>query len=122
MSVSFGSTTDKEKETFRGKKYDRHVLDGPNFSNDNAVAVLRCLDIYDEDLAGIMTVNDIQCALAIARAVWQDEAVKYTREDEHNENFHSYGLDEEGLQRRINNLAEFVESAKRLGASHITWG
>lgn len=125
MSVTFFATTDKVKSITFGHEVDSPVPCGekPNFANSNAVSILNALglEIETSDLYGKIPIDQFHAALDILGAYWDDEGVKFTRQDEIGERFISFGLDEEGLLRRIKQLRDMVVIAKRNGATHIVW-
>ncbi len=125
MSITFTASTDQEKVFLEGKFYNKPIgkEEGPNFANANAVAVLSLLNLFEgeDDYVGEMPLNEMQCAIDIAHALWDDEAVKYIRDEEREGNFISFGLDEKGLKERFELLAVFVMEVKKQGATTICW-
>lgn len=126
MSVTFQPYTDKEKVTFQGRDYNKPIpMEGDfNLANANAAALLGLLGLFDdpdEDFVGDIRIDDLQARIDVAQAFWEDEGVKFTRDEERGKNWISFGLDANDLKKRLDRFASFVAYAKQRGATGFSW-
>ncbi len=118
--------------TFYAHRVDastRPLLDGPNFASDNALALLRALDLPTKGWGGQCARAALECALmraegaiTIARATGRMGRLDaVVRAPKHSARHHIIELDLDGVGRRLALLVPFLERAAELGAAWISW-
>lgn len=122
MSVTFYAA-DGNGKYFGTEDSDGIIQPSVNFNNGNASAILLSMGLLGmEDLYGELEILPFQAKLASAiRQVRKLTGGAIIRPEEVDGNFVSFGLDREGLLRRLESLEAFVLEAAAIGAKMISW-
>jgi hypothetical protein len=99
-------------------------VEGPNWANANARAMLNLLEfpLDDEcDLTGQMTLPEARQAFIRTKTSIDRLAKRHTRETVVEDRFVSFGLDQEGIKRRLQDFGVFLDKALAAGAKFIYW-
>lgn len=98
-------------------------IEGPNFANSNAAVMLDLLRLPSGELSGQVTLPEFRRAIIYARATIDRRAGKFTRPEETGPNWLSFGIDADGIKRRLELLAAFAQEAAAAGnVELVTWG
>lgn len=130
MSVSFGGYADGGPNGVSGIDLDYESPLFLNLSASNATALLSLLRLPSPDPwgpCGSCTLPEARRAVMYARGTFGTRAGRYTRQATERQGqlgakFVEMGLDEDGLQLRLERFARLVEHLAEKGATHVCWG
>jgi hypothetical protein len=119
MSVSFYASLQEADDP--NKTYIED-LPGPNWSNDNAKAMLCLLNLYfTTHLDGSASIHDALRATIKTRSTIDRLVHHFVREGIMEKNYIDPGLDESGIRRRLELFWNFLMAAQQRGAKSIYW-
>lgn len=96
-------------------------LEGPNFHNGGAAALLRLLGFQDAPY-GEVTIGAARRAVTYARATFPVVAPTLEVAPSEVGRVISFGMDTESIRARLTRFEWFLEAAERANADVITWG
>jgi hypothetical protein len=132
MSVSFQAqnrAVETSSVVISGREYKTYqIVTIPpeidlNWSNANARLVFGACGLENDDLCGVRDIYEMRRAIIFGRhSMTSKRAPQFARQVEIGPRFYSCGLSEDQVVERIERLADYVETAAKLGATHCTWG
>lgn len=120
MTITFYASYSEAKDP---RKDYIDSIEGPNWTYDNAHRMLGLLGLPYRmvELTGEVSIHDALRAVIRAKALFDELAPMYEREEVREKRYIGFALDRDGLKMRLEQFAEFAKLALEAGANSIYW-